>query len=78
VIRIMVIIVAVLSLTLCLAIAIFFFLGEVSMASYRNLLLAGTLGWFLSAALLAARKKNGQRKVVLGARPCQLPEDHVS
>jgi hypothetical protein len=55
----MVIIVAVLSLTLCLAVPIFFFRGELSTASYRNLLLAGTLGWFLSAAVLAARKKDG-------------------
>ena len=37
----------------------FLFPGEPSTASYRNLLLAGTLGWFLSAALLAACKKNG-------------------
>ncbi|MGD0310532.1 MAG: hypothetical protein ABSC02_14750 [Acidobacteriota bacterium] len=55
----MVIIVAVLSLTLCLAVPIFFFRGELSTASYRNLLLAGTLGWFFSAAVLAARKKDG-------------------
>jgi hypothetical protein len=58
-IRIMVIIVAVLSLTLCLAVPIFFFRGELSTSSYRNLLLGGTLGWFLSAALLAARKRSG-------------------
>jgi len=59
VIRITVIIVAVLSLTLCLADPIFFFRGGLSTASYRNLLLAGTFGWFLSAALLAARKRDG-------------------
>ena len=58
-IRIIVIILAVLSLTFCLAVPICFFLGKMSTASYRNLLLVGTLGWFLSAALLAARKKNG-------------------
>jgi hypothetical protein len=74
----MVIIVAVLSLTLCLAVPIFFFLGKVGTASYRNLLLAGTLGWFLSAALLAARNKGGQSRVAPDARSGQMPEDRVS
>jgi hypothetical protein len=58
-IRATIIIAAALSLAACLAAAVMFFLGSVGTAGYRNILLAGTLGWFVCAVLLAGRRKGG-------------------
>jgi hypothetical protein len=59
VIRTVIIVLAALSLAACLAAPILFFLGSVEMVSYKNVLLAGTLGWFICASILAARRRSG-------------------
>jgi len=59
VIRTLIVIGAALSLAVCLAAPAFYFLGGVSAPAYKNTLLAGTFGWFVCAALLAARRKSG-------------------
>jgi hypothetical protein len=59
VIRAIIAAIAVLSLAVCLAAPVFFFLGRIDTPGYRNILLAGTIGWFLCAALLAGRRRNG-------------------
>ena len=56
--RTLTIIGAVVSLVVCLAAPVIFFWGRVDAAGYKNLLLAGTLGWFLCAALLAMQRKS--------------------
>jgi hypothetical protein len=58
VIRTVIIVLAALSLGTCLAAPTFFFMGSVDAASYKNVLLAGTFGWFICAAFLAARRKS--------------------
>jgi hypothetical protein len=59
VIRTLIIVLAALSLGACLAAPILFFLGRMDAGSYRGVLLAGTLGWFLCAVFLTARRKSG-------------------
>ncbi len=58
-IRGLVIVLAALSLATCLAAPILLFRGSVNEAGYKNVLIAGTLGWFICAAFLAARRKSG-------------------
>jgi hypothetical protein len=58
-IRTLFIVLAALSLGACLAAPLLFFLGSVDMAGYKNVLLAGTLGWFICASFLAARRRSG-------------------
>ena len=57
-IRTLVVILAAVSLGTCLAAPLFFFTGRMDAAGYKDLLLAATLGWFVCAAFLVARRKS--------------------
>jgi hypothetical protein len=51
------ILVSILSLAACIAVPVLYFLGRMSIADYRVLLLCASAGWFGSAAALAFRQK---------------------
>ncbi len=43
----------------CLAAPVFYFLGYAGMQTYRTVLLAGSLGWFIFATAWASEKGGG-------------------
>ena len=52
------VILAALSLGTCLAAPLLFFAGRMDAAGYKTLLLAASLGWFVCAVFLVARRKS--------------------